>query len=447
MAALTAAQHEIRRSRSKGSTPRENAGGYAAVGNGNADEPKPEPGGMIGVLADKPFLTFLLIFIPIGFWAAHSGQPDMVIFTTNFCAVIPLAWLIGKATEDLAAVTGDVLGGLLNATFGNVVEMLLCIAGVRSGQLIVTQCTLIGSILSNLLLVMGCAFFLGGCFYKVQVYSQAGASVQCSLLLLSTLAMGLPTGYGYLMQKEDGHDDDTVLLVSRNVSVLMLFMYAGFLYFQLRTHVFLFQAEGEEEEEVVDLSPVVATILLATATVVTSATTDQLILSIEGTVEAWGLSQEFIGIILLPIIGNAAEHYTAITTAVYNKMDLSLGVAVGSSCQMALLVTPFTVVMGWIFDQPMSLDFHPFQSFMLFFAVIICTSVLSNGQTNWLEGLMLLMAYVIVATIYFCESPAVSVFAERPNALVDAAKKAQAATPPPAAAPAASPASKLLRLL
>jgi Ca2+:H+ antiporter len=441
MAALTAAQHEIRRSRSK--SPRENAGGYAAVGNGHdAEEAKPEPGGIVGVLADKPFLTFLLIFIPIGFWAAKTEQPDMVIFATNFMAVIPLAWLIGKATEDLAAVTGDVLGGLLNATFGNVVEMLLCVAGVRSGQLIVTQCTLIGSILSNLLLVMGCAFFLGGCFYKVQVYSQAGASVQCSLLLLCTLALGLPTGYGFLMQKEDQKDDDTVLLVSRYVSVLLLLMYAGFLYFQLRTHVFLFQSEAEEEEEVVDLIPTAATILLATATVITSMTTDQLIESIQGTVVAWGLSQEFIGIILLPIIGNAAEHYTAITTAVYNKMDLSLGVAVGSSCQMALLVTPFTVVMGWIFDQPMSLDFHPFQMFLLFFAVIICTSVLSNGQTNWLEGLMLLMAYVIISTIYFCESPAVSVFAERPNKLVPAAPSAA-----PAAAAVAKEAKKLLRLL
>merc|ERR1719389_130080 len=224
--------------------------------------------------------------------------------------------------------------------------------------------------------------------------------------------MGLPTGYGYLMQKEDAADDNTVLMVSRNVSVLMLVMYAGFLYFQLRTHVFLFQSEGEEEEEVVDLSPVVATILLATATVITSVTTDQLILSIEGTVEAWGLSQEFIGIILLPIIGNAAEHYTAITTAVYNKMDLSLGVAVGSSCQMALLVTPFTVVVGWIVDRDMDLDFHPFQLGVLILSILVTATILQNGQCTWLEGLMLLAAYFIIAFVYWFEPPGTSTYVE-----------------------------------
>jgi Ca2+:H+ antiporter len=435
MASLTAAQHEIRRTRSKGNTPRENAGGYGAVNGGGESAPH-EPGGFVAVLADKPPLALMLIFIPLGFWAYKSGQDDKVVFSLNFLAVIPLAWLIGKATEDLAAVTGDVLGGLLNATFGNVVEMLLCWAGVRSGQLIVTQCTLIGSILSNLLLVMGCAFFLGGCFYKVQLFSQAGASVQCSLLLLSTLALGLPTAYGSLMAKSDENDDATVLSVSRSVSVMLLFCYAGFLYFQLRTHGFLFQAEGEEEEEEVDLKPVPAAILLAVATVVTSSTTDMLIDSIQGTVEAWGLSQEFIGIILLPIIGNAAEHYTAIITAMYNKMDLSLGVAVGSACQMALLVTPFTVIIGWIYDQPMSLDFHPFQMTILFLTCIIVTSILANGQTNWLEGLLLLLAYFIISAIYLCESPGISTYAERPNPIVSGqGAPSPAPLPPPAPAP------------
>jgi Ca2+:H+ antiporter len=158
------------------------------------------------------------------------------------------------------------------------------------------------------------------------------------------------------------------------------------------------------------MAPATAVVVLATATVVTSMTTENVIDSIEGTVEACQLSQEFIGIILLPIIGNAAEHYTAVTTAVYNKMDLSLGVAVGSSCQMALLVAPFTVLVGWFFDQPMSLDFHPFQLLVLIFSVLIVMSILSNGQTNWLEGVMLLLAYVIICFIYFLERPQVSTF-------------------------------------
>jgi Ca2+:H+ antiporter len=407
MASLTAAQHEIRRTRS---ASKEGVGAYQAVNGDESHGPPPEPGGFIGVLMDKPILASLLVFVPIGLWAHASGQSDGVIFTMNFIGIIPLAWLIGKSTEDLAAMTGDVLGGLLNATFGNIVEMLLCIAGIRNGQLIVTQCTLMGSILSNLLLVMGCAFFLGGCFYKVQVFQQAGASVQCSLLLLSSLALGLPTAYGSMMSKSDEHDAWTVLEISRWVSILLLVGYCAYLYFQLKTHIFLFQAEEAEEEEPVDMAPATAVVVLATATVVTSMTTENVIDSIEGTVEACQLSQEFIGIILLPIIGNAAEHYTAVTTAVYNKMDLSLGVAVGSSCQMALLVAPFTVLVGWYFDQPMSLDFHPFQLLVLIFSVLIVMSILSNGQTNWLEGVMLLLAYVIICFIYFLERPQVSTF-------------------------------------
>jgi Ca2+:H+ antiporter len=288
---------------------------------------------------------------------------------------------------------------------------------------------------------MGCAFFLGGCFYKVQVFQQAGASVQCSLLLLSCLALGLPTAYGSMMTDADDQNAWTVLEVSRYVSIFLLLAYGAYLYFQLKTHTFLFQSEdGGEEEEVADMNPMVATIVLACATVVTSMTTDLVIDAIDGTVEQWQCSQEFIGIILLPIIGNAAEHYTAVTTAVYNKMDLSLGVAVGSSCQMALLVTPFTVIFGWAFDQPMSLDFHPFQLLVLLFSVLVVSSILSNGQTNWLEGVMLLLAYIIITFIYYFERPKVSTYNERPfQAAVPPGGGGSPSPSPPPSAPMPSP--------
>jgi Ca2+:H+ antiporter len=368
---------------------------------------------------ENKFLTSLTLFIPLGLVSKQMQWSDGAIFFFNFMGIIPLAWLIGSSTEDLAATSGDAVGGLLNATFGNVVEMLLCVAGVRSGQLVVTQCTLIGSILSNLLLVMGCAFFFGGCYFKQQHYSQAGASVQCSMLTLSVLALGLPTMYGSTMAYAAKDTADmTVLMVSRYTSALLLLAYVLYLFFQLRTHAFLFQGDDGGEEEPTMLSPTTAAIILGFATVTTSFCTELLIEALQGTVDSWQVSQEFIGIILLPIIGNAAEHYTAITVALQNKMDLSLGVACGSSCQMALLVTPFTVVAGWWLGQPMSLDFHPFQLFVMLMSVLMVSSVLANGRTNWLEGAMLLFAYIIISMIYWFEDQGVSTYNERGRRLL-----------------------------
>lgn len=278
--------------------------------------------------------------------------------------------------------------------------MLLCVSGIRRNQVVVVQCTLLGSILSNLLLVMGCAFFLGGLRYPVQKFSQPGAATQCSLMALSVFTIGLPTLYAKILQ--ESAEFEHMLEVSRWASLFLLMTYAAYLYFQLGTHQALFDS-GEEEEEEPDLSPCFAAVVLAIATVLTSYSTDFLIDSIEGTVEKFDLSQEFIGIILLPIIGNAAEHYTAITVAMRNKMDLALGVAAGSSCQMALLVTPFTVLVGWAYGRDMSLDFHSFQLAVLFIAVFLTEGILNDGSSNWLEGLLLLVTYVILAILYFFE--------------------------------------------
>jgi len=344
----------------------------------------------------------MLVFIPIGHVAHFVEMDEPYVFGFNFLAIIPLAWLIGKCTEDVAAAVGQMLGGLLNATFGNVVEMLICVAGIRHGEVSVVQCTLVGSILSNLLLVMGTAFLVGGMSYKVQSYSQQGAATQCALLMMGVLSIGLPTIYANILKQEE--EWEHMVSVSRWSSIFLLIDYGTFLYFQLGTHRALFEGEGEgEEEEAADLSPVSAGVLLLILTVVTSFSTDFMIHSIKGTVAKWNVCKEFIGIIMLPIIGNAAEHYTAITVAARNKMDLALGVAVGSSCQMALLVTPFTVIVGWIYGKDMTLDFHMFQLGVLFLSVVLVTCILGNGTSNWLEGLMLVTTYFILALIYFFE--------------------------------------------
>merc|ERR1719454_1961340 len=175
----------------------------------------------------------MLIALPIGF-AAHAMEMEpQVVFACNFVAIIPLAWLIGKATEDVAAKVGETLGGLLNATFGNVVEMLLCISGIRNNQIEVVQCTLLGSILSNLLLVMGCAFLAGGMFYAIQEYNQSGAAIQCSLMSMSVFAIGLPTIYSNVLHQEA--EWEHMVQVSRWASVFLLSIYGAYLVFQLKT--------------------------------------------------------------------------------------------------------------------------------------------------------------------------------------------------------------------
>lgn len=396
------AQHELRRSGSRLD--------YSAVPT-HADHeieqqgPQNDMEGMRNIICDNKILSLMLLSIPVGFWSKYAELEPQYVFLFNFIAVIPLAWLIGKATEDAAAKLGETAGGLMNATFGNVVEMLLCVSGIRNGEIVVVQCTLLGSILSNLLLVMGCSFLAGGFFYHFQRYNQAGAATQCSLLTLSVFAIGMPTIYVNILKQDE--EWEHMVTVSRWASVFLLLTYFCYLVFQLKTHASLFQDEGgEEEEEQPDLSPVSASILLFIATVTTSFATDFLIDAIKGTVDSWNVSREFVGIIMLPIIGNAAEHYTAITVAMRNKMDLALGVAAGSSCQMGLLVTPFTVLVGWALDAEMTLNFHAFQLAVLVFSVFLVTSILNTGSSTWLEGYILLVTYLVVALVYFFEGTA-----------------------------------------
>mmetsp|Transcript_104509 Transcript_104509/g.300427 ORF Transcript_104509/g.300427 Transcript_104509/m.300427 type:complete len:427 (+) Transcript_104509:146-1426(+) len=251
MAMLMQAQHELRRSGSKlgrGSTPRD----YAPVSQKGDDDkdagPHSDFQGLVNIFCGHKILTtMLLVALPAGFYAHHTEMDPQYIFLFNFVAIVPLAWLIGKATEDVAAKLGEAAGGLLNATFGNVVEMLLCVSGIRNGEIIVVQCTLLGSILSNLLLVMGCAFLAGGLIHHDQRYNQAGAATQCSLMSMSVFAIGLPTIYTNILKQDE--EWEHMVAVSRWVSVMLLGVYFAYLVFQLKTHAHLFQDEDAEEEE------------------------------------------------------------------------------------------------------------------------------------------------------------------------------------------------------
>eukprot|EP00428_Durinskia_dybowskii_P040388 CAMPEP_0170261330 /NCGR_PEP_ID=MMETSP0116_2-20130129/30545_1 /TAXON_ID=400756 /ORGANISM="Durinskia baltica, Strain CSIRO CS-38" /LENGTH=433 /DNA_ID=CAMNT_0010512393 /DNA_START=113 /DNA_END=1414 /DNA_ORIENTATION=- len=341
-------------------------------------------------------INILLVFVPLGICAGEMEWGPMSTFSTNFMAIVPLAAVLGAATECLAAHTGQMIGGLLNATFGNAVEMIVTINAIRAGLVSVVQQSLIGSILSNLLLVLGMAFIASGLVNKASSFNATGAGTNVSCLVLSSLALTLPTVFSYI---PDTTPEASVKL-SRVVALVMAMVYVAFLWFQLRTHADLFAAEEEELDEAEQaLSPSVSAALLFATTCAVAFCSEYLVASIEGVSDQYGVPYSFIGLILLPIVGNAAEHTTAVTVAYKDKMDLALGVAVGSSTQIALFVVPFSVIVGWCYGVDMTLNFQVFDTTVFLLSVFIASGILGDGRANWFEGLMLCSTYAIVAII------------------------------------------------
>ncbi|GAA5820063.1 hypothetical protein JCM3770_002123 [Rhodotorula araucariae] len=394
------------------------------------------------------WLNVLLVFIPVG-WALHfTHQDDTIVFVFTFLAIIPLAKLLGYGTEELALRVGQTLGGLMNATLGNAVELIVSIIALVKCEIQVVQSSLLGSILSNLLLVLGMCFFAGGIKFTEQGFHSIAAQLNSSLLVISVIAILLPAGYNAAFADNQSAEveQDRILKMSRGISVILLVVYLAYLFFQLFTHQHLYSeghvdhndpilregrqvwglkdhrafkqaksvqrqrrleeglAEDDEEEEAEHptLHKWMALALLVVVTVLVAVTAEFLVGSINGLTEKHPeLSVEWVGLILLPIVGNAAEHVTAVSVSVHDKIDLSMGVAVGSSIQIALFVIPFMTILGWIMDKPLSLLFDPFESITLFLSVLIVNYTIQDGRSNWLEGFLLMMVYVIVAVAFY----------------------------------------------
>ncbi|KAH8994976.1 calcium/proton exchanger [Lactarius akahatsu] len=410
------------------------------------------------------WLNVLLIFIPLS-WIFHFIKLDnTLVFIFSFLAIVPLAKLLGFATEELSLRLGQTLAGLLNATLGNAVELIVAIIALVKCELNVVQSSLIGSILSNLLLVLGMCFFAGGTRFSEQGFGMSSTQLNSSLLTLSVIAVLLPAAFHSAVQpNSDGQDPLTdaqeahdILAISHGasgfffVAIILLFIYLCYLVFQLFSHKNLYEddhpnvqksvkytphlakklrvtyrkgdegaissgpvpssppphdAEAglaeEEEEEKPQMSSQMAIALLVVVTVIVAITAEFLVDSIDGLTASGNISKEFVGLILLPIVGNAAEHVTAVTVSVKNKLTLSLGVAVGSSIQIALFVIPFITVLGWILGKPLTLLFDPFESVVLFLAVLTVNYVVQDGKSNWLEGMILMCLYVIVGVTFW----------------------------------------------
>lgn len=312
------------------------------------------------------------MFVPLGIVAGRQEWSAPWVFSLNFFAIIPLAAVLSFATEEIASRLGETLGGLVNATFGNAVELIVSIVALRAGEIEVVQASMLGSILSNLLLVLGMCFLLGGIYNMrsadghgmEQSFSQGTAQTTCSLMALASASMILPAAlYGVLNQADEDHKTESILVLSRGTSIVLLLLYVLYLFFALRTHKKLFEPEAQsaastEEEHEPLLGPWSAGLVLVVTTIIISVCADYMVDSIDALVATGKISKTFIGLILIPIVGNAAEHVTACVVAVKDKMDLAMGVAIGSSIQIALLVTPALVMLGWAIGQPMTLHFE-----------------------------------------------------------------------------------------
>ncbi|KAK7736569.1 Vacuolar calcium ion transporter [Cytospora paraplurivora] len=366
------------------------------------------------------YVNVLLVFVPIGLVAGALEWGPVTVFVLNFLAIIPLAACLSFATEELSLKLGEALGGLLNATFGNAVELIVSVIALQNNQIEVVKSSMLGSILSNLLLVLGMCFFLGGVVNmrdrngngSEQVFASGTAQTTCSLMTLSTASMIIPATLFIVL--EDSEDKEAakkaVLLLSRGTAVILLLMYGLYLYFQLKTHKNLFSPEIPEVLEELDeeetpeeeaISALSAAAILIGVTLVISFCADYLVDAIDPIVATGAVSKNFIGLILIPIVGNAAEHVTACVVAIKDKMDLAMGVAVGSSVQIALLVTPCLVLLGWAIGRPMDLQFETFETVSFFISVLIVTYVVQDGKSNYLEGAMLFSLYVIIAVAFY----------------------------------------------
>jgi Ca2+:H+ antiporter len=346
-------------------------------------------------------LTLLLLFSPISLVAHFLKWGDLIVFITAGLAILPLAAWMGTATEEIAVVVGPILGGLLNATFGNATELIIALVALKAGLVSVVKASITGSIISNLLLVMGFSMLLGGLRYPEQKFQPIVARVNAASMNLAVIALLLPTAMKYT---SIGISEQTVQHLSIAVAVVLILVYGLTLLFSMKTHAYLYEVGVAETEPLpFEHKPNIwlwSGVLLV-CTLLVALESEMLVSSLEVATSQLGLTALFTGVILVPIVGNAAEHATAVTVAIKDKMDLSLSVAVGSSMQIALFVAPVLVIAGWIFHQPMDLDFNPFELVAVAVSVLIANSISSDGKSNWLEGTLLLAAYTVLGFAFY----------------------------------------------
>ena len=353
---------------------------------------------------------YLGVFIPlaVGLELAHASP--LLIFTAAALGVIPTAAVMGEATEHLAAQTGPGIGGFLNVTFGNAPELIIAFFALKEGLQEVVKASIVGSIVGNILLVLGAAMLVGGLGREKQTFNQTAANAQSSMLLLALTALILPAVFqlvhgGGLPEVGDERLDfgSDLEKLSLGVALVLMATYAAGLFFSLKTHRKTFNPfEGEEKEDHGGWSVKRSLIMLAIAALLVGVMSEVLVGSISEASEEIGLSEFFVGVFVVAIVGNAAEHWVAVLVAAKDKMDLAVSIAVGSSAQIALFVAPVLVLLSFVIGpNPMALVFNGYELGGLLFAILIANHITQDGESNWFEGVQLLSLYAVLGLVFF----------------------------------------------
>ncbi len=342
-------------------------------------------------------LKYLLIFIPISIIGEFIHLQPTVMFVLAALSIIPLAGIMGEATEEISFYTGPKIGGFLNATFGNATELIISFFALKAGLFDVVKASIAGSVIGNILLVLGASMLFGGIKHKTQTFNKKVIEVSSSMLLFAVIGLCIPAIFTHTINPNLLNTRYEGLSVV--VAVIMFTIYILSLVFSFYTHKDIYSVEHEEDGSAKwTLKKAIS--ILAIATVLIAIESEFLVSGVDAITDTLGLSEFFVGIILIPIIGNAAEHSTAIVMAMKNKMDVAVEIAVGSSLQIILFVAPVLIFLSLLFT-PMSIVFNPFELVSLIVSVLIVNRVASDGESNWLEGVQLLSVYFIIAAGFF----------------------------------------------
>jgi len=344
-------------------------------------------------------MNWLLLFVPVAVGLEFlAPERHLLVFAASSLAILPLAGWMGRATEQLAERMGEGVGGLLNATFGNAAELIIALAALRAGLHDVVKASIAGAIVGNILLVLGAAMLAGGLRRPEQHFNPAGARSQATMLTLAAIAMVLPAGF----QIAAGTTAEGLGRLSVSIAVVLLLVYLLYLAFSLVTHSALFAGSHAPEEGKAQVSVARAALVLAVATAAIAWMSEIMVGAIEPTAHDFGFSNVFVGVFVVAVVGNAAEHATAISAAMRDRMDLSLSIAIGSSVQIALFVAPVLVLASlFLGPAPMDLAFPAGLVLIVLLSVLITGQVAGDGRSDWLKGMQLLAVYLVLGLTFF----------------------------------------------
>jgi Ca2+:H+ antiporter len=355
------------------------------------------------LFAPENLINLLLIFVPIAIALELIHANPIAIFAASGLAIVPLAGWMGRATEHLAEKLGEGLGGLLNATFGNAAELIIALMALRKGLFDVVKASITGSIIGNVLLVLGLSVLLGGLKYPRQVFNKTAAMLGSTMLALSAIALLMPAVFHIVARgRANAREQD----LSLEIAIVLIVTYILSLVFTLRTHSHLYTGgiDEKEEQEAIGThgwSQRRSIVTLLAATILVAVMSEFLVGAVEEASHRLGLTSIFVGVIVVAIIGNAAEHSTAVLVSLKNKMDLALNIAIGSSMQIALFVAPMLVFASYLFGKPMNLLFTSLEVIAISVSVATVALIAQDGESNWMEGVLLLAVYAILGITFF----------------------------------------------